>query len=136
MKRDKLYRLKQLNRIIRKRKNIVKNAWGLNNFDGYERESLELKEPNRMNKWNLSCGCRSCRASKKFQKFEHKSKRLKDMSVINSLMDYKDEKEQKDKIKEAQKKAQELGHCLCHIKLKCLCDVYINTGECKCAEVV
>lgn len=38
-------------------------------------------------------------------------------------------------IKEAQKKAKELGHCLCNVKLKCPCHAYEKLGICKCSEM-
>ena len=35
---------------------------------------------------------------------------------------------------EAQKKAKELGHCLCHTKLKCPCPAWIKKHICRCAQ--
>lgn len=37
-------------------------------------------------------------------------------------------------IKEAQNKAKELNHCLCHLKLQCECPAFKETGNCKCAD--
>lgn len=38
------------------------------------------------------------------------------------------------KIKEAQKKAKDIGHCLCDLQKKCPCDNFIETGNCECAN--
>lgn len=39
-------------------------------------------------------------------------------------------------IEKAQKKAKEIGHCLCNIKLDCPCEDFLNTNICKCADVL
>lgn len=36
-------------------------------------------------------------------------------------------------IQEAQEKAKELGHCLCHLQLPCPCPNYEETKCCNCA---
>ena len=39
-----------------------------------------------------------------------------------------------EKIKKAQKKAKEIGHCLCNLKLECPCPAYKITKKCICSE--
>lgn len=38
------------------------------------------------------------------------------------------------KIRKVQKKAKELGHCLCNLRLSCECPAYRLKGICKCSE--
>ena len=41
-----------------------------------------------------------------------------------------------EKINKAQKKAKELGHCLCNIKQVCECEEFKEKGICKCSEYI
>jgi len=74
--------------------------------------------------------------------FENKKTQINkcpDCRVPGDIIDEIDEEleeEQNNKIKKAQEKAEKLGHCLCDIKSRCPCAVYINIGECKCANII
>lgn len=35
-------------------------------------------------------------------------------------------------MNKAQVKSQEIGHCVCHMKVKCLCPYFIDKKLCKC----
>lgn len=85
MRRNKLYRLYQLNRIIKKRKNIVKNIWRPLCLHGYEEENILLQESHRMHKWNLNCGSKMCHYYKYLGNSKHrwKYKDLKAMAILD-----------------------------------------------------
>ena len=36
-------------------------------------------------------------------------------------------------VEEAQAKAKELGHCICHTQISCPCLAYINHNICACS---
>lgn len=62
------YRRHQRQRVINKRKNILKNIWcSFNNF--------YLKEPGRLEKYNLSCNCGLCSIKTKIQGHKASEKR-------------------------------------------------------------
>jgi len=56
----KLDRINRTQKKIKKRLKIVKEQW-LNDMYGFIEEHPLIKEPHRMHKWNLRCGCRLCR---------------------------------------------------------------------------
>lgn len=38
-----------------------------------------------------------------------------------------------ENVKKTQKLAQKIGHCLCHLKIKCPCEVWKLKNKCKCS---
>lgn len=52
--------MRNTKRIMDKRLRIVKDEWCFE-LHGFKEEHPWLKQPNRVNKYNLRCGCRMCR---------------------------------------------------------------------------
>lgn len=81
IKREKLKKIKRLKnteKVVKRRRYIQRNVWGLTDEE-LKKESFER---GRLRKWNMRCGCRKCKRSKPRYKDKGLSKRMRKQGLV------------------------------------------------------
>lgn len=79
--KKKIRRIQNTERVMNRRLRIIKRDWCLN-LHGYDEKHPWLKQPNRVNKYNLKCGCRMCSIKDK-----HTRKTLQEEAQLKEMRD-------------------------------------------------